>query len=249
MLGDLGHDSAQLGRVREDDDDEEDDGNDSDNGPPYGSNQARTIEQLTLENALLRQAASQLDGNRLRDRASSTASGTSGYSLHGGVHHLHRIHGSVPEEADLAVEDLDELGDIPPGYGNIRNSGRRRFSEHSANLEKQFPPYASVENRPLENLKRAHWQTSLGFGSISELPQSRRHSFADISTRQGSISSIGEAVPPGGGINPRSGLIDREEGYANIIDGALTSPSGENRECSRPLFCRGLHPYMRELWV
>jgi hypothetical protein len=230
MLGDLGHDSGQLDRVREDEDDEDND-NPSENGPPYGSNQARTIEQLTRENALLRQAASQLDGNRLRDRAASTASATSGYSLHGGVHNLHRIHGSVPEEADLAVEDLDELGDIPPGYGSIRNSGRRRFSEHSANLEKQFPSSAAAENRSLESIKRAHWQTSLGFGSISELPQSRRHSFADITTRQGSISSVGEALPHGGGINPRSGLIDREDAYGNIIDGGLTSPSGENGEC------------------
>jgi hypothetical protein len=194
MLGDLGHDSALLGRVREDEDDEEN-GNDSDSDHPYASNQARTIEQLTRENALLRQAAGQLDGARLRDRTVSSASANSGYSIASGVHNLHRIHGSVPEESDPAVEDLDELGDIPPGYGSIRNNGRRRFSEHSAILEKQFPPFASLENRPLENLKRAHWQTSLGFGSTSELPQSRRHSFADISTRHGSISSIGESQP------------------------------------------------------
>ncbi|KAL1970623.1 hypothetical protein VTN77DRAFT_4267 [Rasamsonia byssochlamydoides] len=226
LLGELGHDSALLGQVREDDDDE--DNANSDGGYPYASNQARTIEQLTRENALLRQAAGQLDSARLRDRAASSASANSGYSMAGGVHNLHRIRGSVPEESDLAVEDLDELGDIHAGYSNIRSNTRRRFSEHSGNLEKQFPTFASLENRPLENIKRAHWQTSLGFGSISELPQSRRHSFADIPPRHASISSIGESQSHIGGVNSRSGLGDREEGYANIMDGTLTTTPGEN---------------------
>lgn len=224
LLGELGHDSALLGQVREDDDGE-DKANDSDGSYSLASNQARTIEQLTRENALLRQAAGQLDSARLRDRAASSASA----NIAGGIHNLHRIRGSVPEESDLAVEDLDELGDIP-GYSNIRSNARRRFSEHSANLEKQFPTFASLENRPLENLKRAHWQTSLGFGSISELPQSRRHSFADIPPRHTSISSIGESQSHIGSVNSRSGPGDREEGLSNIMDGTITTSPGENRE-------------------
>lgn len=228
LLGELGHDPVMLGRVREDDGDEGS-ANGSDGSYNLGSNAARTIEQLSRENALLRQAAGQLDNSRLRDRAVSSASANSGYSVASSVHNLHRIRGSVPEESDLAVEDLDELGDIP-GYNNIRSSTRRRFSEYSANLEKQFPTFSLLENRALENVKRAHWQTSLGFGSIADLPQSRRHSFADLPLRHSSISSAGDSQANISGINTRSGLGDRDEGYTNFAEGTLTNSPGENRE-------------------
>lgn len=210
LLGDLGHDPALLQRVREDDDGEHGDvagaRPDVDGGLSQSPSQARTIEQLTRENALLRQQAA------FRDRAVSTASANSGYSVAGGVPGLHRIRGRVPEE-DLAVEDQDELGEIPPGYANLHASGRRRFSEHSVNLEKQLSPFASLDNRPLDSIRRAHWQTSLGFGSISELPQSRRHSFAEIPLRQSSIGSIGEPQPCLGSIGSRPGPGGEWEEY------------------------------------
>ncbi|KAJ5157102.1 uncharacterized protein N7482_008202 [Penicillium canariense] len=204
VLGELGHDPAMLGRVREDDDGDESP-NGSDGDMNYSASQARTIEQLARENAILRQqaAAGQVD-NRFRDRASSSA------SVAGGVHPLHRIRGGVPEE-DLAVEDLGELRDIQ-GYGPMRGNTRRRFSEHSANLEPQFSSFASpLENRALENVRKAHWQTSLGFGGAADMPQSRRHSFADIPMRQTSISSVDSAAP-------RAALGEHDDGYGNIGD-------------------------------
>ena len=220
LLGELGHDPAMLGRVREDEDDDESPTG-SDGGVAHSANQARTIEQLARENALLRQAAAGQADNRFRDRAVSSASANSGYAVGTGAHGLHRIRGSVPEEADLAVEDLDELGDIP-GYSDIHGNARRRLSEHSTNLEQHFPTFASLENRNLENVRKAHWQTTLGFGSVSDIPQSRRHSFADIPMRHGSISSASESQA----INPRTG----EEGYANLGENPLSSVQGQNRE-------------------
>ncbi|KAJ5654552.1 hypothetical protein N7490_001555 [Penicillium lividum] len=202
VLGELGHDSAMLGRVREDDD-----GYDL-NNPEEDSHsaiQARQIQQLARENALLRQAAAagQLD-NRFRDRASSSASS---------AHPLHRIRGGVPEE-DLAGEDVGDLRDLA-GYGQMRGSGRRRLSEHSANLEQQFSTFAAppLENRALENVRKAHWQTSLGFGGIPEASQSRRHSFADISLRHGSVGSVDSH----NAATPRAGLEDRDD-YGNVND-------------------------------
>ncbi|EAU35565.1 conserved hypothetical protein [Aspergillus terreus NIH2624] len=233
LLGELGHDPATLGRVREDDDD--------DGGSPHGSdgslnnyatNQARTIEQLSRENALLRQAAGHVDGS-FRDRAMSTTSAASGYTVGAGagLHNLHRIRGSVPEEADLAVEDLDEVRDIP-GYSHIHSNTRRRFSEHSANLEKQFPHLASLDNRALENFRKAHWQTSLGFGGISDIPQSRRHSFADIPIRHPSVSGESQAAAVAAAA-ARAGMPDREESFASIGEGPLTSAQSQNREYQR----------------
>lgn len=214
VLGELGHDPAMLGRVREDDDGDES-LNGSEGDLNYSASQARTIEQLARENALLRQAAAagQMD-NRFHDRASSTASAA-------GVHSLHRIRGGVPEE-DLAVEDLGELRDIH-GYSNMRSNTRRRFSEHSANLEQQGPSYPSpLENRALENVRKAHWQTSLGFGSVADIPQSRRHSFADVPMRHASISSTDSHTTA----TPRAGLGDRDDGYGNIN----ASPSMQPRK-------------------
>ncbi|KAL4907297.1 hypothetical protein BDW74DRAFT_148895 [Aspergillus multicolor] len=204
LLGELGHDPATLGRVREDEDDDAESPGGSDGSySNLNADQARTIQQLSRENALLRQAAGQFEPS-FRDRAMSTATATSGYAVGGGFRASHRIRGSVPEEADLAVEDLDEVGSIP-GYNDMYSNTRRRFSEHSVNLEKQFAAYAPLDNRAIG---KAHWQTSLGFGSLADIPQSRRHSFADITTRHPSISGDTQ-------IASNSRLNERDENYVD----------------------------------
>ncbi|KAJ5498015.1 PSP1 C-terminal [Penicillium expansum] len=206
MLGELGHDTAMLGRVREDDDgDESLNGSESDMS--YSASQARQIEQLARENALLRQAAAagQMD-NRYRERAGSAAS-------IGGSHSLHRIRGGVPE-GDLAGEDLGELRDIT-GYNNMRGNSRRRFSEHLAHPEAQFTSFAPpLENRALDNVRKAHWQTSLGFGGMPDMPQSRRHSFAEIPMRHGSIGPVDSHSTA----TSRATMGDRDDGYGNLSD-------------------------------
>jgi hypothetical protein len=205
VLGELGHDTAMLGRVREDDDgDESLNGSESDRS--YSASQARQIEQLARENALLRQAAAagQMD-NRYRERAGSAAS-------IGGGHSLHRIRGGVLE-GDLTGEDPGELRDIT-GYNNLRGNSRRRFSEHLAHPEAQFSSFASpLENRALDNVRKAHWQTSLGFGGMPDIPQSRRHSFAEIPMRHGSIGPDSHTTA-----TPRAAMGDRDDGYGNLSD-------------------------------
>ncbi|KXG53633.1 uncharacterized protein PGRI_006830 [Penicillium griseofulvum] len=205
MLGELGHDTAMLGRVREDDDGDESFGSESEMS--YSASQARQIEQLARENAILRQAAAagQMD-SRYRERAGSAAS-------IGGGHPLHRIRGGV-SEGDLAGEDPGELRDIT-GYGNMRGSSRRRFSEQLSHPEQQFSSFASpLENRALDNVRKAHWQTSLGFGGMSEMPQSRRHSFAEIPMRHGSIGPTDSHSTA----TPRATMGDRDEGYGSLND-------------------------------
>lgn len=227
VLGELGHDPAMLGRVREDEDgDESPNGSDGDTN--YSASQARTIEQLARENAILRQqaAAGQMD-SRFRDRASSSA------SIVSGIHSAHRIRGGVPEE-DLAVEDLGELRDIQ-GY-NVRGGTGRRFSEHSSNLEQQFSSFATpLENRALDNVRKAHWQTSLGFSGAADMPQSRRHSFADIPMRHSSISSVDSQATA----TPRAALGDRDDGYSTISD--YSNPSIQQRKHSSVCFISTFH--------
>ncbi|CAG7918324.1 unnamed protein product [Penicillium olsonii] len=208
MLGELGHDPAMLGRVREDDDGD-DSLNSSESDMNYSASQARQqIEQLARENAMLRQAAAagQMD-NRYRERAGSAA------SIGANAHHaLHRIRGGVPEE-DLGAEDLGELRDIA-GYNALRGVSNRRFSEHAANPE-HFGSFAPpLENRALDNVRKAHWQTSLGFGGMPDMPQSRRHSFADIPMRHGSIGSVDSLATA----TPRANDGDRDDVYGNLND-------------------------------
>ncbi|KAJ5206823.1 hypothetical protein N7491_002544 [Penicillium cf. griseofulvum] len=205
MLGELGHDTAMLGRVREDDDGDESLGSESEMS--YSASQARQIEQLARENAILRQAAAagQMD-SRYRERAGSAAS-------IGGGHPLHRIRGGV-SEGDLAGEDPGELRDIT-GYNNMRGNSRRRFSEHLSHPEQQFSSFTSpLENRALDNVRKAHWQTSLGFGGMSDMPQSRRHSFAEIPMRHGSIGPADSHSTA----TPRATMGDRDDGYASLND-------------------------------
>ncbi|OQE39166.1 hypothetical protein PENCOP_c007G03673 [Penicillium coprophilum] len=207
MLGELGHDTAMLGRVREDDDGDES-LNGSESEMSYSASQARQIEQLARENALLRQAAAagQMD-NRYRERAGSAA------SIGGGAHALHRIRGGVPE-GDLVGEDPGELRDIT-GYNSMRGNPRRRFSEHLSHPEQQFSSFTSpLENRALDNVRKAHWQTSLGFGGMSDMPQSRRHSFAEIPMRHGSIGPVDSHSSA----TPRATMGDRDDGYGNLSD-------------------------------
>jgi hypothetical protein len=171
------NDSGGLDRVREVEDDE--DSNRDQQDPMLASSQARMIERLERENAELRQA-----GYGRERTSSSSAAGTSSSSTFRNT----RIRGPVPEETDLAVDDGEEL--ITTEVRD-RNPAFRRLSE-AGKLYAEHQPLSAVESRNLESLKKAHWQTSLGFGSMIEPSHSRRHSFADVPTRHGSLSSNGK---------------------------------------------------------
>lgn len=175
MLSEMSNDGTMLGKVNEDEDDDS-------TGSMQGSQhqeQAKTIEMLTRENMMLRQQH-QYQNARLRPRASTA----SAFGLSSGY-----LQESVPEESDFAIDEHDEAND---GSDLAARRGlARRMSEYGVGPLRS--PYL-LENRKLENVKKAFWQSSLGFGGLGDLPQSRRHSFADVPTRQASISSIGDAV-------------------------------------------------------
>jgi hypothetical protein len=178
MLSELASDGTMLGKVNEDDDDDNSTG--SLQGSQHQSAEAKTIEMLTRENAMLRHQHYQ--STRLRPRASTAAA----YGLGNGY-----LQDSVPEESDYAIDELDEANDGSDAAA--RRNIARRMSEYGAGPGPFRSPFLP-ENRKLENVKKAFWQSSLGFGGLGDIPQSRRHSFAEIPTRQPSISSIGEAV-------------------------------------------------------
>lgn len=184
MLSEMSNDGGMLGKVKEVEDDDNAYG-EVGAQTQHQSSEAQTIEMLSRENAMLRQQ--QLNASRMRPRASTGFAGS-------GLGNGYGLREPVPEESsDFAVED--EMND-PEGAS--RRGFTRRMSEYgntpfrsSFTLETR----PTVENRPLENIKKAIWSTSLGF-SVSDQPQSRRHSFADVPTRQPSVGPAGEQPLP-----------------------------------------------------
>ncbi|KAL6717467.1 hypothetical protein ACLMJK_005382 [Lecanora helva] len=228
MLGDLSHDPSLLGQVQEVEDDEESsDGSDS--GVELTKTQARTIEQLAMENAMLRQAAAEhLERENTRQRGQSATNNTNKAPRAKNQSFQQRMHDSVPEEAEYALYDMDDADTARlPKYGGLNG---RRSSECVARPGLHHPISAIPENRSIESVKKGHWQSSLGFGGIGEPPQSRRHSFADIPTRQNSIGSSsdhnGQNSIADTGLRPS----DRHVSPGGYGDGVVRPTQGEGSE-------------------
>lgn len=184
MLGDLSHDPSLLGQLQEVEDDEESH-NGSDSGVQLTTTQARTIEQLAMENAMLRQAAAdQLERETERNRGQAAPARKTAQS------YQQRMRDSVPEESEYALYDADDADlSRTPKYEGLNG---RRSGEYTSRPSNQHAVAGIPENRTIESVKKGHWQSSLGFGGIGEPPQSRRHSFADVPTRQNSIGSASD---------------------------------------------------------
>ncbi|KAB5586073.1 hypothetical protein GE09DRAFT_1210656 [Coniochaeta sp. 2T2.1] len=210
MLSEMANDGSALGKVDEDEDDDSAGSMQGSQRPP--TDEAKTIEMLTRENALLRQQQHQYQQNtRLRPRAST---GLNGY---------------IPEEfsSDYAV-DVDEV--IEASDVLARKALGRRMSEFG--VAQHRSPSMSYENRTLENVKKA-WQTTSGFGGLGDGSQSRRHSFADlpVPVRQNSIASLSESVNLRDSIGP--------EGQDTYLGGANEANYGANNAVSATYFTGG----------
>lgn len=177
MLSEMSNEGGMLGKVKEVEDDDNEDVEPLQ--AQHQTTEAMKIEMLTRENAMLRQQ--QLHANRMRPRAST------GF---GGLGNGYGLHNPVPEESSEYAVDVDDSNDVSVDATAKRAFGRRMSEFGSGPFRASF----SVENRNLENVKKAIWSSSLGFGGLGDIPQSRRHSFADVPTRQPSIGSIGDQV-------------------------------------------------------
>lgn len=176
MLSEMANDGSMLDKVKEMEDDEDESPNESLQGSFHQSSDAKTIEMLARENAILRQQTQY--NARIRPRAATG----SAYSGNG-----YALRETVPEESDYAIDELDETTD--GGEALAKRALNRRMSEYGPPTLRN--PFVSDNNRKTDNanLKKALWSSSLGFPA-SDISQSRRHSFATMPTRQGSISSV-----------------------------------------------------------
>lgn len=181
MLSEMSSEGG-LGKVKEVEDDEEEDVSPSNSllqNSFHQSAESKAIEMLTRENAMLRQQQQQYQSSRVRPRSSTAAA----YGMGSG----YTLQESVPEESEYAIDELDESNDgVDLGAG--RRPINRRMSEFGPG---SFRSPFGVDNRNMESTKKNIWHSQLGFGGLGDIPQSRRHSFADVPTRQASVSSLG----------------------------------------------------------
>ncbi|TKA61955.1 hypothetical protein B0A49_13319, partial [Cryomyces minteri] len=179
------HDPTSLGQVQEVEDDNESTPS-SEQGVQLLSPSPRADAFVDSgHSALLKQAA--VENARARQRV---AAGTT-ISSHDSLRYRQeasppKLNGAPLTESDYAIDEIEDSPDLQ-AYGSAGPS-RRKFSEYGAMSDSRYQS-SDIENRRIENIKRAQWQSSLGFGGIGDGQQSRRHSFADISTRRGSLAS------------------------------------------------------------
>ena len=218
MLGDGAHDPQQLGQLREVDDDNES-LDLSDPGLHQASDPARTIEHLARENAMLRQQAAES-----RERAAIGQLPLSS-PQHMSLRNRRSSKGAMSEGSDQAVFDAED-GEAHKMYKKDGSTGRR-FSEFGANATPNYPFTNLPEHRTMETIKKGQWQSSLGFGGIGEPPQSRRHSFAEVPTRQNSTTTGSEVHSPRdiGDRGSPANMKPMSPGVYN--DGLARPPQGE----------------------
>ena len=229
ILGDLGHDSGVLGRVREDEDDEEE------SMGQYGGSQQQDRAQPDLRQGRVNHHHQENVGfyppeSSFRNRTMSSTSNTSVFAdNHSVISRSSRLYGTGIREADDALDDHEESGEAYGGgpHGSLA----RRYSEQYPGVESPSG-YSQLDNRNSENVRKAHWQTSLGFGSISDLPQSRRHSFADVAPRQGSINAVSAHQQSMMDLSSRLAMAEQHEPTSYYAEDTLQPSRGENRKFS-----------------
>lgn len=101
------------------------------------------------------------------------------------------LRNSIHERSDVAIDDIDEptiQSRVP-----IRNAPSRRLSDIqtiNSSRGSAAAPFSTTSflRNSRENL---HWSSGTELAPLETIPASRRHSFADVPTRRGSLGSAG----------------------------------------------------------
>lgn len=91
-------------------------------------------------------------------------------------------------DSEVAIDDVDDSA-AQLRYP-VRSQPPRRMSDFQSTTPVRQPigpPYSSASFGVAKNMP--HWSSNLDFGQLDTIPQSRRHSFADVPTRRGSLGS------------------------------------------------------------
>ncbi|KAI4144304.1 MAG: hypothetical protein LQ340_006704 [Diploschistes diacapsis] len=219
MLGDFSPDTSILEQLREVDDDDEISTTSSEAGARLPGTNARTMEQLAMENAILHQQA-------YANRASANGVVMTGVPYPAHSASLGRLNGPQAHFSESVLEEPD--GSSTGANEGITGHNQNLYVRSISNTDEEvFDAHRSssvmyAENRALQNVKKGHWQTSLGFGGMAEVPQSRRHSFAEVPLRNATVGIRAE--------NPNKGLKESQERAYG--EGLARPGHGDNSESS-----------------
>ncbi|KAF2400198.1 hypothetical protein EJ06DRAFT_420398 [Trichodelitschia bisporula] len=198
MLGDSGRDP--LSSLREDEDDV---GSSTGSDPDLRLQPSMTNPEVSRtfgQNDMFKQASFE-NGRAL---AAAAASG----QQNSGFRYPRRNAPTFPSPPPLPQLDIEYAvtDETEEPVENFGDSGRlARHSVSGASPGAPLSPLDTVlENRTLEGLKKAQWQSSLGFGIPEEGSQSRRHSFADLPRHE----AVARKSPDGSGAVQYGGYMD-----------------------------------------
>lgn len=153
----------------------------------------------TVTDALLRQAVAANQNSTTRGVTASSTHNTTNTG-NDKMQILNFTHVGTDTAVDDEVTEQTDSGRI-----------ERRFSEFAE------PPRAHLQTSNLT--VKSQWQTALGFGPLEDIPQSRRHSFAEMPTRRGSF-----AASTGGNTQAYGSVA---AAYANVTESPETAKSNK----------------------
>ena len=230
MFGDFSPDTSVLGQLREVDDDDETSTTSSEAGFRMPNQQARTIEKLAMENAILRQQAlmNQNSAIMLQPGRKSEVPGQTGAKFVPGVE------GETEETDEVFLNSSDERHG--PEYHRYETSTQGLFTlslSHGiltyTNLRTRpfRSPDSAVSDRQSDGFRKRHWQSSLGFTGVAEPTQSRRHSFAEIPLRHPSVGSNPDAANSSSGETPVAGGFRGEIARSPVMENCMWLSLGQ----------------------
>ncbi|KAF4554287.1 PSP1-like protein [Elsinoe fawcettii] len=112
----------------------------------------------------------------------------------------------------------------------------------TAGLTRRFSELTGL-GVPGEGARRGQWHTSLGFGALPDIPQSRRHSMAEMPTRRNSLVGALDPAGPFSPIDNQDSLAMGEDPFQNAL--AQTNDRDmQNRNYAQSYFS-GIGPALR----
>ncbi|CCU77280.1 PSP1 domain-containing protein [Blumeria hordei DH14] len=204
MLSEMSRESI-LGNLKEDDDYEDEQTIYSDSKISCNPSDKKTIDLAAHENELLNRISCNY---RLRSLSYSDDAQPC------------LLRGTQTEELESAIDEIDDANDYRPV--SLSKEYRLQRSDHTEVIQSGLSKFKLAENQRLENFKKTFWQSSLDFGGISNSPHSRRHSFANIPTRNNLFSSYDQLIPT----NARPDKLSCEAYSNNSKNHAIYSHKG-----------------------
>ncbi|PNS15014.1 hypothetical protein CAC42_2243 [Sphaceloma murrayae] len=128
-----------------------------------------------------------------------------------------------------------------PASEDVIDEGADQYS--AAGLTRRFSELTGLGG-PGDGSRRGQWQTSLGFGTLPDIPQSRRHSMAEMPTRRNSLVGALDQLEPFSPIDTERSLAQHGELFHAAAMNDSNNRDMQNRSYAQSYFS-GVGPALR----